>query len=89
MSQKKPLMYVGLHTHRFPSNPEEERFAEAWNKENEEGLLLDYLLDTHHGRQVAARSAQEHICAATVIQWLGSPVGGYFLESLGYKKSLP
>jgi hypothetical protein len=79
-----PSKYLGLHAHRFDRNPEERRFAEAWAKQ---GDLLNTLLtraDLQHHPHSASRD--EHLVAATVIQWLGSPVGQSFLEDLGYTK---
>jgi hypothetical protein len=80
----------GLHTYRFADNPEERRFAEAWDKEvnRETGVrhgLLAYLLGD--GLLPTDVTAREEIVAATVIQWLGSPVGQGFLRNLGYEKN--
>jgi hypothetical protein len=77
----KPL---GLHTYRFKDNPEEERFANAWAKED----VLPWLLHvgSQSGRPVDP-SDRDELIAATVIQWLGSPVGQNFLEQLGYKRT--
>lgn len=78
---------TGLHTHRFKDNPEEERFAKAW--EQFDGANLDYLLqparDDDPGSPPAATD-RERVVAATVVQWLGSPVGQGFLRDLGYEK---
>lgn len=77
----------GLHTYRFKENPEEKRFAEAWDKQNEQGSNLAYLLTVgdQTGRPVEPPD-RDHVVAATVIQWLGSPVGQSFLRDLGYLK---
>lgn len=78
----------GLHTYRFKENPEEERFAKAWEQQNEYGSNLAYLL--HVGEQRGRPPEpddRDHTVAATVIQWLGSPVGQWFLRDLGYVKS--
>jgi hypothetical protein len=78
----------GLHTYRFKENPEEKRFAEAWDKQNEQGSNLAYLLTVgdQSGRPPEP-SDRDHVVAATVVQWLGSPVGQSFLRDLGYEKS--
>ncbi len=80
---KKPL---GLGTHRFENNPEERRFAKAWVETCRQNRTLDYLMlppdDSQHG--VRSVTLRDHIVAATVIQWLGSPVGSFFLNELGY-----
>ena len=77
----------GLHPDRFKENPEEKRFAEAWDAQNQHGSNLAYLLceGSQVGRPLEP-SDREHEVAATVIQWLGSPVGQGFLRDLGYEK---
>ena len=70
----------GLHPYRFKDNPEERRFAEAWAKHCGDGKTLAYLLFP-----VAPTEREEQV-AATVIQWLGSPVGQGFLRDMGYEK---
>jgi multisubunit Na+/H+ antiporter MnhG subunit len=81
--------YKGLHAHRYPSNPREHRFAETWQRFNEkcscmttgasETVLASIL---HTGDTVSPRipSDRDFEVAATVIQWLGSPVGQDFLR---------
>lgn len=82
------MKHKGIHTHRFRDNPEEKRFAGAWQKANDQGHILDYLLDPNNG--VGGRPpetpARECVVAATVLQWLGSPVGQAFLRDLGYER---
>lgn len=82
------MKHKGLHTHRFADNPEEKRFAEAWAKENKQGSILAYLLDPAHGTgyRPPLPTVREAETAATVIQWLGSPVGQGFLRDLGYER---
>jgi hypothetical protein len=74
----------GMHAHRLNREPEERRFANAW-REQQRGNTLDYLLDEAN-RGVATASERDDTVAATVIQWLGSPVGQHFLSDLGYVK---
>lgn len=84
MSKNK---HRGLHAHRLKGNPEEKLFATAWARENELGHLLDHLLDERfQGRPVEATEREAQV-AATVIQWLGSPVGQNFLANLGYSRN--
>ena len=84
------LFNRGLHTKRFKDNPEEERFALAWNgRNNKPGtpcgeFLLEYILGD--GIKPCKVSARDREVAATVIQWLGSEIGQNFLEELGYNK---
>lgn len=74
----------GLHTHRFKDNPEEKRFAQEWARQ---GNTLAYLLG--NGVTPAEPSDRDAQVAATIIQWLGSPVGQCFLRDLGYEKTEP
>jgi hypothetical protein len=75
----------GLHTYRFQDNPEEKAFAEAWEEQHlGNGRHLGYLLSKTQDPEVP--SFRDELVAATVIQWLGSPVGQIFLRNLGYEK---
>jgi hypothetical protein len=93
-AKRKPMKkkYKGLHEYRFKDNPEEKRFAKAWEKQNVPlgtggSSTLAYLLNTgenqHHPPEPSER---DYVVSATVIQWLGSPVGQQWLEELGYKR---
>ena len=77
---------TGLHPYRFKENPEERNLARAWDKIGED--LLAYLLDDRpvQGGRSPKPSDRDYLVAATVIQWLGSPVGASFLDGLGYNK---
>lgn len=82
------LKHFGRHTHRFRDNPEEKRIAEAWDAAQEYGDTLAWLLDRRPvqiGRPMTP-SDIEITAAATVIQWLGSPVGQAWLRDLGYER---
>jgi hypothetical protein len=80
------MRYIGLHVHRFKDNPEELAFARAWDKQNKDGKNLAYLLAGTQQGHPPEPSERDHVIAATVVQWLGSPVGKAFLEELGYVK---
>lgn len=70
--------------YRFSKNPEEKRFATAWDRED----CLRYLLaDPSPHAPIPEPTKREIEVAAVVIQWLGSPVGQCFLRDLGYTKS--
>ena len=79
-------MSKGLHTHRFKDNPEEKRFADAWSRQNYNGRHLGYLLCCGDQQHAPAPSDRDEQVAATVIQWLGSPVGQAFLRDMGYER---
>lgn len=73
----------GLHRYRFRANPEEKRFADAWELRGAPNL--EYLLSTDPNNHRQPVSDEAVTVAATVIQWLGSPVGQAFLSDLGYR----
>lgn len=80
MTDTKHLEIYGLHAHRLKQNPREREFMQAWLKES----VLPYILSTHDANHPVDPSERDWVVAATVIQWLGSPVGQAFLEKLGY-----
>jgi len=82
----------GIHTYRFADNPEEKRFAEAWATQNgyTSPCTLAYLLDPKLGTgRPPEPTLNDRRVAATVIQWLGSPVGQDWLRGLGYERQVP
>lgn len=70
--------HVGLHPYRLRDNPREQEFAEAWHDENKHGHTLEYILSVDNRRIDA--SDHDSMVAATIIQWLGTNVGFYFLR---------
>ena len=73
------LIHKGYHTRRLnDENPREVAFAEAWENQNQYGLMKKLVPDC------TDRDAQ---VAATVIQWLGSSVGMGFLLDVITKSS--
>ena len=84
----------GLHTYRLDpkqDNPEEVRFAKAWDAEVNRELgpphgTLAYLLGD--GKDPVVVTDREEVVAATVVQWFGSPVGQAWLRDLGYERKL-
>lgn len=84
--------YQGVSSHRYADNPMEKRFALAWQEQNEYGRVLDYLLyPPEHGSVSSPRAAvaeKKHEVAATVIQWLGSPMGQLFLAHVLQEQGL-
>jgi hypothetical protein len=82
--------HVGLRPYRFKDNPEEKRIAKAWQLwQGENGNLLAHILDERpdQGGSPPDPSKRDRVVAATLIQWLGTPVGQSFLEELGYKRN--
>jgi hypothetical protein len=90
MSTPRKPRSKGLHVNRFRDNPEEKRFSDAWLAETEREMgtsILAYLLNTGaQDYRPADPSERDQVVAATVIQWLGSPVGQGFLRDLGYTR---
>jgi hypothetical protein len=77
----------GINTQRLKTNPRERKFAKLWETRNVYGRsLLAYLLDERkvHTGHPPSPSDRDCVVAATVIQWLGTPVGQGFLAELGY-----
>lgn len=90
MKTKLPKKYQGLHTYRFKENPDEEKFATVWAEicKLSDDRHLSYLmsLDNDGNEPISDR---DRLIANTIIQWLGSPCGQYFLKDCGFtKKSL-
>lgn len=76
--------FQGAHTYRLNSNPKEKLFADAWQEQNRLGrfTMLEQLLSDDGGKTPADVSDRDEMIAATVIQWLGSPVGSCFLRDV-------
>lgn len=71
----------GLNSHRLEYNPLENKFAETWEQQNTVGSTLAYILSGPKNVR-SDISERDEVVAATVIQWLGSPVGQCFLEDV-------
>lgn len=89
---RKKLLNAGKSTHRFKDNPEEKRFALAWDNINKAPTApgtrtLDYLI-SNDGVTAKVPTKDERELAATVIQWLGSECGQFFLSELGYRRNV-
>lgn len=74
------MNHIGKSTHRFSQHPLEQKFAETWQTEQDFGNVLAYLLGDDN--QKGHPSDRDILVAATVIQWLGSPVGQSFLSTV-------
>jgi hypothetical protein len=80
----------GKSQYRFKDNPLEREFAKSWEEMNIDhaGRLdgkgtLDYMLAEHINDPRGEVTSRDRMVAATVIQWLGSPVGQSFLGQMG------
>ena len=79
------MSHEGAHLYRLKHNPMEQLFHDEWKHRNDLGHALEYLMGDGNDR--AAISARDEKVAATVMQWLGSPVGQSFLEEVKDKSS--
>lgn len=78
--------HVGKHTHRFASNPREKIAADLWRDQCGYPPIggadqFDWLMGNGE-RPAHDITDRDREVAATVIQWLGSPVGNNFLREL-------
>ena len=69
------MRHIGIHEHRLADNPLEAKFAKRWRENCERGQLEQIL-------SVTTVSDRDETVAATVIQWLGSPVGLSFVKAV-------
>jgi hypothetical protein len=79
MSVYVKKLYQGMSFNRTKREPLERALAIAWQESQERSHTLEYLLSGGANRRVDV-SDRDHLVAATIIQWLGSPVGQAFLE---------
>lgn len=71
------MAHEGVSLYRLKQNPREQVFHTAWKAEQKYGSVLEYILG--NGNEKAVLTDRDEQVAATVIQWLGSPVGQHFL----------
>ena len=82
--------HVGRRAYRFTKrddNEQERVFAEKWqgiNDEKHTKTLAHLLAEDPNARNLPRPSDRDKMVAATVIQWLGSPVGQGFLRDCGF-----
>ena len=83
------MLNKGLHQYRFKQNPMERAFAKAWEAQNnpETSLrhgrgTLDYMLAVNPNDPRDEVTDRDREVAATVVQWLGSPVGEGFVRDV-------
>lgn len=79
----------GLRQYRFKDNPIEKKFAKAWEEMNTSNAgrlegkgTLDHLLAEKVNHPRGEVTDRDRIVAATIFQWLGSPVGQSVLREL-------
>ena len=72
--------HEGRATYRLRQNPMEKKYHDAWKRENESGDLLAWLMGD--GANKGAVTERDALVAATVVQWLGSPVGKRFVAGV-------
>lgn len=84
--------WQGLHPYRYRDNPMEKAFAEAFELLNKTGpgygkhSAVDTLLSPNNNDPVPC-SARDRQVAATLAQWLGSPVGvSWVMDTIAQNK---
>jgi len=81
------MQHKGLRQFRFAQNPLEALFAAEWQKLNETGRVLEYILTPEiNNPDVANLSERDMSVAATVVQWLGTPVGQGLIRKVQEKE---
>lgn len=71
---------VGLNIHRVKDNPLELAYAKEWDRLNIDYDILACIIG--EGNVKGNPSERDYQIAATVIQWLGSPIGRNFVEDV-------
>ncbi len=66
----------GINRRRLPQNPMEQIFADEWEKMAPN--ILGWIIPSDY-------TEKDAIIVATMMQWLGSPVGQRFLEQVQKK----
>lgn len=69
-----------LNEYRLKANPMERQFLDAWVEQNKFSATLEYVLSGGHANERQSVSLRDAQVVATMMQWLGSPVGSAFLE---------
>ncbi len=81
----KRSLHTGISPHRWEDNPLEKTFAKMWKAEQEDplrgGSILEWILSPENRRD-GSMTDRDAMTAATVIQWLGSPVGQDFFRRM-------
>ena len=80
------IRHQGLSQHRFADTPLERLFAREWEAKNAtepgETGTLDYLLTKTVNEPRGEATDRDRTVAATVIQWLGSNCGQWFIRDV-------
>lgn len=86
------MNFLGANTNRFLQNPIEEIFSNLWKDENERwlkirrGSILQYAISKDGGKTLPNVNERDEMIAATIIQWLGSPVGQSVLSNMFFER---
>ena len=78
----------GLKTYRHESNPQEKIFHDKFIEMHPPGVAMAQIvkMTSENGTPKKYCSNSEIKLMITLIQWLGSPVGQYFLKECGFEK---
>ena len=80
--RKRMMDKDGFSKHRYETNPLEERYAKKWKEYNERGHMLEYLLSPTNRPEDTTMTERDCQVANALIQWLGSPCGIFFINSV-------
>lgn len=75
------IKHEGMYTYRQQSNPKEKVYADRWSELADE-YLNSLLYGPNKDKEPDDLLQRDAIVAATLIQWLGSPIGQGFLEEV-------
>jgi hypothetical protein len=78
------MKHIGKHARRLKRshNDLEKKFAKAWQESNDRGNTLAHLMVEGNESRPPEPTKEAAEVAATIIQWLGSPVGQEFLKEV-------
>lgn len=84
---KIKTQWTGCNSHRYESNPLEEKFALAWQKLNDRGNInsmktIDYILSPSWIKSPTLCTLRDQQVSNSVIRWLGSPCGRSFIKGV-------
>lgn len=78
--------HIGRSAYRLSSNPKEAVFAESWRMQNERFSTVDWML----GIGITDKATEQQCAeAATIVQWLGSPIGwAWLMDTIASDKEM-
>lgn len=80
--EQPEIVHRSVNERRLPSNPAEAVFLKEWQDQQRVSHTLQWILcaSPDGSQQERELTQAEATCAATLMQWLGSPVGRCWLD---------